>query len=61
MTDAELQALSAMSMAESVHHQIEAESQKCRGEFVVPYGGPYGYDQATTLLWDELLKRGIVK
>jgi len=57
MTDAELQALSALSMAESIHHMVEAMAQQSSNEYVVHYGGPYGYDYYTSELLTEMQKR----
>ena len=50
MTNSELQALAALSIAESIHHQIESMRQQANGEMIVPYGGPYGYDRHTQTL-----------
>ncbi len=57
MTEGELNALCALSIAESSSHFVEATKQKAQGEFVVPYGGPYGYDKFTQTLMFEMEKR----
>ena len=55
--DSELVAMATLSFAESVAALVQAEHQRSCGEYVTPYGGPWGVGDATAQLQEAMRSR----
>jgi hypothetical protein len=55
--DAELYARAALSFSESVSALVLAEHQRSMGDHVTPYGGPWGFGDATYQLQEAMRAR----
>lgn len=60
MTDLELQALIALSQAETMAANARTIFLQTTSQTVEPYGHGYGYDQATTKLFYEMEQRKLI-